>query len=184
MRTPFSFLGKGWTDCAETWCVVRGPLAMCFTQDGWYPHERTCNCTHVKPLCWPPLVHRPKGVLLVLALWVNFCSSDLIFYHGSFYVEETQKWKSVLIKRKLFFFLSTLMYRYTDFVVDCWKFSPTWRIPFKSCFSLCCLPFAVPRTSNRYGKQLSIVCMVIVGPAVLGQGKKLVGANMCICPKS
>ena len=34
MRTPFPYLGNGFADCAETWCVVRGPLAMRFTQDG------------------------------------------------------------------------------------------------------------------------------------------------------
>ena len=30
----FPYLRNGWTDLAETWCVVRGPLAMCFTQNG------------------------------------------------------------------------------------------------------------------------------------------------------
>ena len=45
--------------------MVRGPLAMRFTQNGGYPHERTCNCTHIKHICSLPLVHCPKGVLLV-----------------------------------------------------------------------------------------------------------------------
>ena len=28
----FSYLGNGWTDCAEIWCVVRDPLARRFTE--------------------------------------------------------------------------------------------------------------------------------------------------------
>ena len=24
---PFLYLGNGWTDCAEIWCVIRDPLA-------------------------------------------------------------------------------------------------------------------------------------------------------------
>ena len=31
---PFLYLGNGWMDCAEIWCVARGPLAMHFTRDG------------------------------------------------------------------------------------------------------------------------------------------------------
>ena len=27
---PFPYLGNTWTDCAEIWCVVMGPTAMCF----------------------------------------------------------------------------------------------------------------------------------------------------------
>ena len=27
-RTLFSYVRNGWTDCADAWCVVRGPLAM------------------------------------------------------------------------------------------------------------------------------------------------------------
>ena len=34
VRTPFPYLGNGWTDCVETWYVVRGPLVMRFLQDG------------------------------------------------------------------------------------------------------------------------------------------------------
>ena len=34
VRTPFPYLGNGWTDCSETLFVVRGPLAIGFTQDG------------------------------------------------------------------------------------------------------------------------------------------------------
>ena len=52
-------------DWAETWCLVRGPLAIRATKDGGYPHERTCNCTYFKHICSLLLVHRPKGVLLV-----------------------------------------------------------------------------------------------------------------------
>ena len=32
VRTLFSHLGKGWTDCVEIWYVVRGPLAKHFTK--------------------------------------------------------------------------------------------------------------------------------------------------------
>ena len=28
---PFPYLGSGWTDCAEVWFVVRGPLDWRFT---------------------------------------------------------------------------------------------------------------------------------------------------------
>ena len=66
VHTPFSYLGNGWADGAETWCVARGPLSMRFTRDGRYPHERTCSCTHFKHICSLLLVHRPKGVLLVI----------------------------------------------------------------------------------------------------------------------
>ena len=65
VRTPFCYLGNGWTNCTETWCVVRVPLAMSFTKDEGYPHERTSNCSHFKQICPLSLVHRPKGVLLV-----------------------------------------------------------------------------------------------------------------------
>ena len=39
---------------------------MRFAKDGGYPHECTCNRTHFKHICSLPLVHRPKGVLLVI----------------------------------------------------------------------------------------------------------------------
>ena len=39
---------------------------MRFTKDGGYLHERTCNCKHFRHICSLPLVHRSKGVLLVL----------------------------------------------------------------------------------------------------------------------
>ena len=67
VRTPFPYLGNGKPDCAETWCVVREPLAMHFTKDGGYPHERTCNCRYIHSLRRIrsfSLAHRPKGVLL------------------------------------------------------------------------------------------------------------------------
>ena len=50
VRTPFPYLGNGWTDFAEVWYVVRGQLAMQLTQES-------------NSLL---LVHRPKGVLLVV----------------------------------------------------------------------------------------------------------------------
>ena len=38
-----SYLGNGWTDCAEIWCVVRDQLAMRFTlpRGGVHLHVRT-----------------------------------------------------------------------------------------------------------------------------------------------
>ena len=43
----FPYLGNGWTDCAKTWCVVRGPLAMRFTQNGGYAHSARLTYTHL-----------------------------------------------------------------------------------------------------------------------------------------
>ena len=34
MRTSFSYLGSGRTECAENWCVVIEKLSIRFTQDG------------------------------------------------------------------------------------------------------------------------------------------------------
>ena len=31
MLPSVSYLGNGWTDCADIWCVVRDPLALRFT---------------------------------------------------------------------------------------------------------------------------------------------------------
>ena len=47
--TPFPYLGNGWTDCAEMWCVVRDPLARCFTKvwGGVHLHVLTCACAGV-----------------------------------------------------------------------------------------------------------------------------------------
>ena len=64
----FPYLGNGCTDCAEIWCVLRGPLAMHFTQNGGYLHGRTGLS--------------PKGILLVLTM----CKSDIsakyyIYFH-------------------------------------------------------------------------------------------------------
>ena len=42
------------------------PLVLRFAKAGGYLHERTCNRTHFKQICSLPLVHRPKGVLLVI----------------------------------------------------------------------------------------------------------------------
>ena len=66
MRTPPpSLFGNGWTDCAENWCVIRGSLAIHFTQDGdIFSRARVTVQTfkHIHPL---PLAHRLKGALLV-----------------------------------------------------------------------------------------------------------------------
>ena len=44
VRTPFSYLGNGWTDCVEIWYVVGDPLAKRFTEvnGGVQMHVRTC----------------------------------------------------------------------------------------------------------------------------------------------
>ena len=63
---PLSRLRICWMDCAEIWCVARGPLTMHFTHDGGYLHEHTGNCHIFKHIYLLPLVHRQKGVLLVL----------------------------------------------------------------------------------------------------------------------
>ena len=66
---PFSVSrGNGWTDCAETLCMASKPLAMCFSKDGGYLQERTCNGLTFKYIHPLSLVHRPKGVLLVLKI--------------------------------------------------------------------------------------------------------------------
>ena len=41
----FPYLGNGWTDCAEIWCVVRNPLARLFAKvnGGAQLHVRTCS---------------------------------------------------------------------------------------------------------------------------------------------
>ena len=65
VRTPISYIGNGWMDCAETCYLARAPLAMYFAQDG---DVRTSACVtahtfkHIYSL---PLVYRPKGVLRV-----------------------------------------------------------------------------------------------------------------------
>ena len=61
-----SYLRNGWTDCVETWRVVMGLPATRFTQDG-----NTCTNARVtartfKHICSFLLVHRQKGVLLVI----------------------------------------------------------------------------------------------------------------------
>ena len=49
----FSYLGNGWTDCAEIWCVVSDPLARSFAnvQDGVYLNVRTCARGDVPLFC-------------------------------------------------------------------------------------------------------------------------------------
>ena len=49
---------------------------MHFTCDGGYLHEHTGNCHTFKHIYLLPLVHRPKGVLLVL---VHYRYSATIF---------------------------------------------------------------------------------------------------------
>ena len=48
MHSPFPYLRSGGTVYAETWCVIGGPLAMHFAQDGGCPYEHTCSCTDIE----------------------------------------------------------------------------------------------------------------------------------------
>ena len=43
-RIPFTYLGKGWTYCAEIWCVVRDPIAMRFTETKSVVHLQVRTC--------------------------------------------------------------------------------------------------------------------------------------------
>ena len=45
--------------------VVRRPLTMRFTQNEGYLHDRTCNVHTFKHICWLPLFHCQKYVLLL-----------------------------------------------------------------------------------------------------------------------
>ena len=45
MLPSIPYLGKGWTDCAEIWCVVRGQLAMRFTLSGM---GFICTCARAR----------------------------------------------------------------------------------------------------------------------------------------
>ena len=47
-------------DCAENWCVVRGPLAIHFKQDGGYLLEHMCNCTQIQEHQSAPARSSPK----------------------------------------------------------------------------------------------------------------------------
>ena len=47
VRIPFPHLENGWTDCTETWCVARGPVAMHFTQDAIFCTNASVNVTHL-----------------------------------------------------------------------------------------------------------------------------------------
>ena len=47
VRIPFPYLGNGWTDCTEIWCVARGPVAMHFTQDGRFCTNASVTVTHL-----------------------------------------------------------------------------------------------------------------------------------------
>ena len=56
--SPFSYHGKSWRDCAEIWLVVRGLLAI--------RTSARVNVHTFKHICSPPLVYRPKGILLAV----------------------------------------------------------------------------------------------------------------------
>ena len=62
VRTHFTYLGNGWADCAETWCVIRGSLAMRFTQNRDIRTSARVTVHTFKHICSLPVVHRPKGV--------------------------------------------------------------------------------------------------------------------------
>ena len=44
---PSPYLGNSWTDRTEIWCVDRGLLAMCFTQDGRFFTNARVTVTHL-----------------------------------------------------------------------------------------------------------------------------------------
>ena len=44
VRTPFLYLGNGWADSVELWCVFRDPLAMRFTQTKCLEHLHVHTC--------------------------------------------------------------------------------------------------------------------------------------------
>ena len=67
VRTPFPYLGNGWTDCAGTWCVVRGPLSMRFKGIEEIHTSARVTVHTFKHICSLLLVHRAKGVLLVMS---------------------------------------------------------------------------------------------------------------------
>ena len=75
VRIPFAYLGKGWTVCNEIRCVAR-TSAYAFNTGCEIPHYRKWYCHTFKHICSLPLVHLPKGVLLVYR-WVR-CSSYAI----------------------------------------------------------------------------------------------------------
>ena len=77
----FPYLGNAnsWTDCAETWCVVGGPLDMRCTQNGEYLHEQHVTVHTFKDIYSLPLVHHPKGILLVFIFWWEVWPS-LLYY--------------------------------------------------------------------------------------------------------
>ena len=100
LRTPFSYLENGWTDCAENWCVIRGLLAIHFAKDGdIFPSARVNVHTfkHIYPL---PLVHRPKGAFLVLYFPINIVKiavvADMFHALGRF-IFKRQFWQSIMI---------------------------------------------------------------------------------------
>ena len=48
VRMTFPYLENDWTECAETWCVVRGPLAMSFKRvEGVRTSARVAGQTHI-----------------------------------------------------------------------------------------------------------------------------------------
>ena len=47
VRIPSPCLGSSWTDCTEIWCVVRGHVAVCFTQDGIFCTNASVTVTHL-----------------------------------------------------------------------------------------------------------------------------------------
>ena len=63
---PFPYLVNGWTDCAEIWYVVRGPLARRLTKiyGGAHLHLRTCARADV-----PPFPHLGNGWTDCAKIW-------------------------------------------------------------------------------------------------------------------
>ena len=61
---PSPYLGNGWTDCTEIWCVVRGPMAMRFTQDG-----RFCTSASVTIIHLSASVHSRSFIAQKASYW-------------------------------------------------------------------------------------------------------------------
>ena len=62
---PFPQFGNSRTDCAEISRLFRGPLAMCFTQDGDICFSAGVTVHTFKHIYSLPLVYLPKCTLLV-----------------------------------------------------------------------------------------------------------------------
>ena len=73
ISTPLSVSrGNGWTDGAENWCVVRGPPAMHFKQDGDILPSARVTVHTFKHIYSLTLVHRRKRRLTGIFFLTNY----------------------------------------------------------------------------------------------------------------